>query len=1484
MAKKHEIKFHIGMDADTSGVDAATKSAQKAEKAMRNLGEAAKEADKAVAVKAKVVVDDADAKKKIEAADKAKSYTQEVKIAVKRTGDDKPVEIVGEKQKADVVDAAVAARDAARNLSKAATGKDALDGMGASVGRISRALADASRLDLDEVVTGWADLNAEIAMTEETDLASVKAETEALAATVEAFIAKAADARAQATKATAPAKAKIEVEADASKAEAAVDAVKAEAEKAVVTPVKAEIGQNVEGRGATVAPKTYNGAQERDVADLPKAKQVVERTAEGPEDPDKASQEVVRTATDAPSPATTTQEVERTATDVPAPTPTTQDVERRAANELPDPSPTTQKVERTATDAPNEEVVVQSRVKLDTAEFDAFVARAEEGVEVNAVIGPVDLPAKTGDNKVTLGVDADAEDAEDAVDAVKERANKPPAIMRVEATTQGLVNAIDELSAKAGQFGTAVGNEIQQTLDGFRKAVEGGTVDGTVFDESTMKGLAGFLGKLLTQTENIKPDGLVRINKEIKKVGAAYEEFSDAVQDALKIKLSVEATGIDKMELLNERIEKIKSARGLEEGITRMSAALKNVDPSKAKEANGHLSRMKELLSGELNAQSLAKINEENDKLRKSMQGMSAKEMEKFGPVLQDIDKSVSNLRQNVDSAGESLRRGFDPNEIPTQIVNGDVNGLITSLFRLAAGARITGTALKNMLKATAIGLAIEGFSKIVEFSKALFFYWSGIERKVETELNQIEALGQATESANSILAKRMEIYDRNAEMAKKELEIEKEQADAVRATEKAQRDLMKTRAAMSAVSANERFYAEQNAKEADDQSNYEEQTQALDVEARRNAVETKNAEDKLKAAKEALAKAQELGKQITDAQNQYADFGYFGEAASQWGLNAGEKGLKQLTEKADENNKAIESAAQTIKALEGVIVGGEKLTKGQLDVLAEERKTIEERRRTVDAQKKATDEENRLARVEQARSMRMAKYNRDEQIAREEYDINEQQRQYAREQANEEAGYAMKAEDAKKEVARWQTEENDEDATVKEIRAKYADKIGKAADDEYNRLYWKKQEAEKAMSSGSATEEEKAKLAEEIASITVEMQKVKDTTKTLAELNKKDADITAKFQSGSMGESEQRALLEEQMKVQDRIAEIEAKYYKEMSDVDAQRLSNAINYRNAARSQRFAAQSAQKALERELRRAEEDRLHAVEKERKDYEREAKYNAETDEGRRAMDERMQAEYSRIYNDLDEKIRASNEGRGPKMTRDEQYQAERQRQEAYDYMTGARGRLAQDDLRRRDVKMENEQRTHQYKMADEEFERDQRRKRASYEGRMAIEHEQLARGRREYADSDVLIRAQENGGKLNLTRQQRAEYEARVNANPMDEAAKRIIQVANGAKIGVEELAVLKRTRDESRIRIESARSAIADMKYEGDEKELAYREKLKPQNRLTQMGLGGNVSSWGTKTAENTKSLVGITRQMLSAMTKQNPEGGRRAGTVRWSR
>ena len=796
---------------------------------------------------------------------------------------------------------------------------------------------------------------------------------------------------------------------------------------------------------------------------------------------------------------------------------------------------------------------------------------------------------------------------------------------RIEASVDGLIGAIDQLDKKAGEYGTVQARQIQGTLAEMRNALK----DGADLDSDTLEGLSQWFEKLIEQGNKLPPAGLVKMGKELQKVGSSYADFQKAIEDKNAVEWKIDLKGLDRFDELNRKIEIVQSAQGLDEGVKGLQAALADLDPKNAAAAEKIITRLKVLMTQELNADTLKEMNAEIAKFGRLQAGMTSKEIAKFGPAIQKVQSGFGDLQGKIAPLRDELKGLFDASSMSSSVLSGNIEGVAQGLVGLAAGAGKAAGAMKALGNSLAIGIIITGLMQIVKLTKG--WITKTIDERKEMERMRLDSINQTVETINQTLENRVGIIQRINEETKRGIDIEHERANAIREAAKAQADLAKSKELMNARGEGEKFEIEQRHKEANDQREFDASMEESNSQIAKMDADIRAAEQERDALKQANTKLQKEMRNAAQFENDNAnnDDSYWTTKLRDWGITDDVENVKSAAEAQQRIQDQMNKNNQRIKEIEGTKAGkdGKKAISGEIDILKRERENIVLRQETIKSQKAVIDSENRVARVQEARRIHMERANREEALSREEYDRNEQERQFNRRQRQAEGGYGENLQDAREEVDHWAQEESDENRTVNAIRAKYADKM---------------------------SDEDHAKY---------------------DDLRSKDAALDQEVAEAQNDEERQRALAK-QREIRDRIAELEQKYYKEMEEEDRFRLQNALNYRASARNNFYAAKEAVADMERQRRREDEARQHGYDLEDEAFQRERILKRHGSYGQEAIQKKELARGEKDFEEANTILQDAAAGK-IKLSRDDEIKYERQREEARQRITTARSAL--DDI-------------------------------------------------------------------------------------------------------------------------------------------------------------------------------------------------------------
>lgn len=141
--------------------------------------------------------------------------------------------------------------------------------------------------------------------------------------------------------------------------------------------------------------------------------------------------------------------------------------------------------------------------------------------------------------------------------------------------------------------------------------------------------------------------------------------------------------------------------------------------------------------------------------------------------------------------------------------------------------------------------------------------------------------------------------------------------------------------------------------------------------------------------------------------------------------------------------------------------------------------------------------------------------------------------------------------------------------------------------------------------------------------------------------------------------------------------------------------------------------------------------------------------------------------------------------------------------------------------------------YRYAREDEDWSRSGRYERSSWAGKLRMDIDRYREGKKMFEEAQSQITA-DNNGSVTLTPEQRR---------------------------------IAERARDEGREKMTSTRDSIRSAALNGDTAGMNFIQSLMGhQNRLTRMGLGGDVGNWDKQTASNTKKLVEQNKELLNSV------------------
>ena len=159
---------------------------------------------------------------------------------------------------------------------------------------------------------------------------------------------------------------------------------------------------------------------------------------------------------------------------------------------------------------------------------------------------------------------------------------------------QAAVKSLDEAAA---QYGTEAGERVRKALADISATIE--QTGGDNLEES-FKGITRWLQEIVDEGNKLPPDGLEAMGGKIVGLVESTREFARAMRSVTDVKFDVDLSGIDGLDVIEDKLEVIKNARGLGDGIKELEQALLALDPKKAAAFAEELLRVRELLSKKL--------------------------------------------------------------------------------------------------------------------------------------------------------------------------------------------------------------------------------------------------------------------------------------------------------------------------------------------------------------------------------------------------------------------------------------------------------------------------------------------------------------------------------------------------------------------------------------------------------------------------------------------------------------------------------------------------------------------------------------------------------------------------------------------------------------------------------------------------------------------------------------------------------------------
>lgn len=335
--------------------------------------------------------------------------------------------------------------------------------------------------------------------------------------------------------------------------------------------------------------------------------------------------------------------------------------------------------------------------------------------------------------------------------------------------------AVKSLDDAAAQYGTEAGERVRKALADISATIE--QTGGDNLEES-FKGITRWLQEIVDEGNKLPPDGLEAMGGKIVGLVESAREFARAMRSVTDVKFDVDLSGIDGLDVIEDKLEVIKNARGLGDGIKELEQALLALDPKKAAAFAEELLRVRELLSKKLDSGNLAEIDAILASIERRTGSLDAGEFEKIAPKVAGLRLSFGGLRDSVQGIGAELRDEFDAGSFASSVLSGNIEGVTKGLIGIAAGAKVAGAALRSLLASTIVGAIVAAVAAVA----ALFAKWVKHVRDAGFEASKMrfERAQGDLEASSGRLERTIRLLD-----------IEKGRVDAVTERYKAQIDVV---------------------------------------------------------------------------------------------------------------------------------------------------------------------------------------------------------------------------------------------------------------------------------------------------------------------------------------------------------------------------------------------------------------------------------------------------------------------------------------------------------------------------------------------------------------------------------------------------------------------------------------------------------------------------------------------------------------------
>lgn len=363
-----------------------------------------------------------------------------------------------------------------------------------------------------------------------------------------------------------------------------------------------------------------------------------------------------------------------------------------------------------------------------------------------------------------------------------------------------ILSAVKALDDAAASYGGESADKVRKTLSAIRDTVAKTGNDNL---KASFLEIAKGLQAIVDEGNKLPPEGLDAMGNKIVSLVGSTREFAAAMRRASDVKIDVDLSGIDGLELIEDKLQVIREARGLDAGIKELDAALLALDPKKAEDFVKELDRIRELLSKKMDASNLKEIDDIIASIEKRASGLKVEEFERIGSSIAKLRTSFSGLRDAAQGIGAELRDEFNAANFVTSVFSGNVAGITKGVIGIASGAKVAGAALRTMLASTVVGAIVAAVAAI----GAGIAKWVKHLRnaKFEAQNARFEQAQNSIAEANALMERRIRIIDIEKQMVDATTARYKEQLTVVKELMDAQDSLNRERELANAKTERER-------------------------------------------------------------------------------------------------------------------------------------------------------------------------------------------------------------------------------------------------------------------------------------------------------------------------------------------------------------------------------------------------------------------------------------------------------------------------------------------------------------------------------------------------------------------------------------------------------------------------------------------------------------------------------------------------------